>query len=99
MGPGRAQNHPRLPARGPGPDRIRLTSQRASWRVVPVGQVIEIRDGDLRREVLVMAYAQSADGAQLIAAGWPFRPFTAADDRGIRYLISWQAGACSNPAA
>jgi hypothetical protein len=82
----------RLPARGPGPDRIRLTSQRTSWRVVPVGQVIEIRDGDLRREVLVMACAQSADGAQLIAVGWPFRPFTAADDRGIRYLISWQIG-------
>ena len=82
----------RPPARGPGPDRIRLTSQRTSWRVVPVGQVIEIRDGDLRREVLVMAYAQSAHGAQLIAVGWPFRPFTAADDRGIRYLISWQIG-------
>ena len=81
-----------LPARGPGPDRIRLTSQRRPWRVVPVGQVIQIRDGDLRREVLVMAYAQSADGALLIAVGWPFRPFTAADDRGVRYLISWQVG-------
>ena len=40
---------------------------------MPVGQVIQIRHGDLRREVLVMAYAQSADGALLIAVGWPFR--------------------------
>ena len=64
----------RLPARGPGPGRIRLTSQRTSWRVVPVGQVIEIRNDDLRRELLLMAYVQSAGGAQLIAAGWPFRP-------------------------
>jgi hypothetical protein len=82
----------RLPAPGPGRVRIRLTSPRASRRVVPVGQVIENRDGDLRREVLVMAYVQSAGGAQLIAAGWPFRPFTAADDRGIRYLINLQGG-------
>jgi hypothetical protein len=81
-----------LPTRGLGPDRIPLTSQQRPWRVVPVGQVIQIRHGDLRREVLVMAYAQSADGALLIAVGWPFRPFTAADDRGVRYLVSWQVG-------
>jgi hypothetical protein len=82
----------RLPPGGPGPDRSRPTSRRRPWRVVPVGQVIQMRDGDLRREVLVMAYAQSAGGAQLIAVGWPFRPFTATDDRGVRYLISWQVG-------
>jgi hypothetical protein len=83
----------RLAAPGPGPVHIRLTSHRTSWRVVPVGQVIEIRDGDLRREMLVVAYMQSADGARFIAAGWPpVRPFTAADDRGIRYLIAGQGG-------
>ncbi len=82
----------RLRALGPGPDRIRLTSQRTSWRVVPVGQVIEFRDGGLRREVLVMAYVQSADGARFIVVGWPFRPFTAADDRGVSYHIGWQRG-------
>ena len=76
----------------PGPDRIRLTSRRTSWRVVPVGQVIEFRDGDLRREVLVMAYVQSADGARFIVAGWPFRPFTAADDQGVSYYIGWRRG-------
>ena len=80
----------RLPA--PGPDRIRLTSRRTSWRIVPVGQVIEFRDGDLRREVLVMAYVQSADGARFIVAGWPFRPFTAADDQGVSYYIGWRRG-------
>jgi hypothetical protein len=77
---------------GPGPDRFRLTSQQASWRVVPVGQVIEFRDGDLRREVPFMAYVQSADGARFIVGGWPLRPFTAADDQGASYLIGWQRG-------
>jgi len=64
----------RLPARGPGPGRIRLTSQRTSWRVVPVGQVVEIRDGDLRREMLVMAYAQSAGGAHATTQTSPAPP-------------------------
>ena len=81
----------RLRAPSP-PDRIRLTCQRAPWRVVPVGQVIEFRDGDLRREVLVMAYVQSSDGARFIVAGWPFRPFTAADDQGVSYYLDWQRG-------
>ena len=78
-----------LPDAGPGRVRIRLTSPRTSWRAVPVGQLIEFRDGDVRREVLVMAYLQSADGARLIAAGWPLRPFTAADDQGVSYYIHW----------
>jgi hypothetical protein len=82
----------RLPAPGPGPDRIRLTSQRASWRVVPVGQVIEIRDGDLCRELVVIAYVQCADGARFIVAGWPFRPFTAMDDQGVSYYLDWHRG-------
>ena len=82
----------RLPAPRPGPDRIRLTSQRTLRRVVPVGQAIKFRDGDLCREVLVMAYVQSADGARFIVAGWPLRPFTAADDQGVSYHIDWQHG-------
>jgi len=82
----------RLADPGPGPGHVRLTSPRTSWRVVPVGQMIEMRDGDRRRQVLLVAYVQSADGAQLIAAGWPLRPFIATDDRGIRYLIGWQVG-------
>ena len=65
---------------------------RASRRAVPVGQVIRIRDDDVRRELLVVAYVQSADGARFTTAGWPFRPFTpftAADDRGASYQIGF----------
>jgi hypothetical protein len=83
----------RLVARGPGPGRIQSAPRRASWQVVPVGQVITIRDDDdLRRDVLVVAYVQSAGGARLIAADWPFGSFTvtAADDRGVSYQIVWR---------
>jgi hypothetical protein len=78
-------------ARGPGPGRIQSALQRASWRVVPVGQVIRVRNGDVGREVLVVAYVQSAGGTRFIVADWPFGPFTAtaADDRGVSYQISW----------
>ena len=48
-------------------------------------------DGDVRRDVLVLAYVQSAGGAWFIVADWPFGPvtFTAADDQGVSYQISW----------
>jgi hypothetical protein len=82
----------RLSARSLGPGRIRSAPGRASWRVVPVGQAIEFRDGNLRREVLVMAYVQSADGARFIVDGWPIRPFTASDDQGVSYYINWHRG-------
>src|SRR5580700_8816916 len=65
---------------------------RASWRAVPVGQVIHFRDGDVRHELLVVAYLRSAGGARFIIAGWPFRRLTAADDRGARYQIGYQGG-------
>jgi hypothetical protein len=64
---------------------------RASRRVVPVGTVIHVRDGDARHALLVVAYLRSAGGARFIMAGGPaFRPFTAADDRGARYQISFR---------
>lgn len=47
-----------------------------SWRVLPAGQVITIRDGDLRREVFVVACVQSAGGARFIVDEWPFDSFT-----------------------
>jgi len=58
---------------------------------VPAGQVIKVRDGGVRREVLVVAYVQSAGGARFIVAEWPVGPvtFTAADDRGVSYQVSW----------
>src|SRR5580658_7203876 len=70
----------------------RPAPHRASWRAVPVGQVIHFRDGDVRRELLVVAYLRSAGGARFIIAGWPFRRLTAADDRGARYQIGYQGG-------
>ncbi len=81
-----------LSARGPGPGRTQSAPQRTSWQVVPVGQVIKIRNDDLRRDLLLVAYVQSAGGARFIGAEWPFRPFTftAADDRGVSYQLSWR---------
>ena len=78
-------------ARAPGPGRIRPAPRRAAWRVVPAGQVITIRDGDLRREVLVVACVQSAGGERVIVDEWPFDSFTctATDDRGLSYQIAW----------
>ena len=60
--------------------------------MVPVGQVIKIRDGGLLRELLLVAYVQFAGGARFIGAEWLFGPFTftAADDRGVSYQISWR---------
>jgi hypothetical protein len=65
-------------------------SARASWRAVPVGRVIHFRDDDVCHELLVVAYLQSAGGARFIVAGWPFRPFTAVDDRGTSYQIGFR---------
>jgi hypothetical protein len=81
----------RFVARGPGPGRIRPAPRRASWRVVPVGQVITIGDGGLRGEVRAVAYVQSAGGARFIVAEWPVGPYTAAaaDDRGVSYQVAW----------
>jgi hypothetical protein len=81
-----------LGARGPGPGRIQRAPRRASWRVAPVGQMFKVRDDEARHEVLVVAYVQSAGGARFIVADWPFGPltFTAADDRGVSYQVSWR---------
>jgi len=76
----------------PGPERTRPAPPPASWRVVPVGQGISIQTDGLRRELPLVAYVQSAGGARLIVTEWPFSPFTftAADDRGVSYQISWR---------
>ena len=82
----------RLSTPGLGPGRIRSVPRRASWRVVPVGQLIKIPNDDLRRDLLLVAYMQSAAGARFIVAGPPFRPSAAADDRGVSYQIGWSGG-------
>jgi hypothetical protein len=82
----------RLPVRRPGRTRARSAPRRTSWRIVPVGQPVKIRDGSLRREVLVVAYVQWAGGARFIVTEWPSGTFTctAADDQGLSYEISWR---------
>jgi len=70
----------------------RPAPHRAPWRVVPVGQVIPIRDRDVRRELLLVAYLQSADGARFTMAGGRFHGLTAVDDHGARYQIEYRWG-------
>jgi hypothetical protein len=81
-----------LPVFGLRTGHTRPAPHRASWRVVPVGQVIPIRDDDVRRELLLVAYLHSADGARFTMAGWPFRPLTAVDDHGASYQIGFRGG-------
>ena len=76
----------------PGAGLARPAPHRASWRIVPVGQVIPVWDGDVRRELLLVAYLQSPDGARFTVAGWPFRPLAAVDDRGASYQVGFRGG-------
>jgi hypothetical protein len=72
--------------------RTQSASHRASRRIVPVGKVIQIRNEDLRRELLLVAFVQSAGGARFTMAGWPFRRFTAVDDQGASYQVGFAGG-------
>jgi hypothetical protein len=81
-----------FPASNLGMAHPPANSQRASWRVAPVGKVIQIRKDDVRRELLLVAFVQSADGARFTMAGWPFRRFTAADDQGVSYQVGFRGG-------
>jgi hypothetical protein len=76
----------------PGPGRTRPAPPPASWRVVPVGQLINIQTDDLRRDLPLVAYVQSAGGARLIVTEWPFSPFTftAAPIRAIGVKRAWE---------
>ena len=44
-------------------------SRQGSWRVVPVGQVIRIRDDEIRGELGLLAYLQTTLGGRFTAAG------------------------------
>jgi hypothetical protein len=81
-----------FPASNLGMAHPPATRQRASWRVAPVGKVIRIRQDDVRRELLLVAFVQSADGARFTMTGWPFRRFTAADDQGASYQVGFRGG-------
>jgi hypothetical protein len=75
--------------------RIRPPPQPASYRLVPVNQLITIQDDGVRRDLLLVAYVQSGNGGRFMAAGLRFRPSGAADDRGVSY----QFGFRGSPAA
>jgi hypothetical protein len=49
-------------------------SRQAPWQVVPAGQVIRIRDGEIRGELGLLAYLQTAQGGRFTAAGWMHGP-------------------------
>jgi hypothetical protein len=89
---------PRRIATGPFPvwglatGYTRPAAQRPSWRAVPVGRVIRIRDDEVRWELLVVAYVQSAGGARFTVAGRNARRLTAADDRSASYQVDWRGG-------
>lgn len=70
----------------------RPAPHRAPWRVVPVGQVIPVPDGDVRRELILVAYLQSADGARFTVGGGRFGGLTAVDDHGAAYQLELRGG-------
>lgn len=45
-------------------------SQQTPWRVVPIGQDIQIRHDEARGELCLLAYVQTADGARFTMAAW-----------------------------
>jgi hypothetical protein len=50
------------------------------------------KQDDVRWELLVVAYVQSAGGARFTVAGRNARRLTAADDRGASYQVDWFGG-------
>jgi hypothetical protein len=48
-------------------------SRPASWRVMPVGQVIRIRGDEIRGDPGLLAYLQTAHGGRFTMAGWMHR--------------------------
>ena len=49
-------------------------SRQAPWQVVPAGQVIRIRDDEIRGELGLLAYLRTARGGRFTAAGWMHGP-------------------------
>jgi hypothetical protein len=55
---------------GPTARHHRPPSPHARWRVLPVGQVIRARDGDVQGELHLLAYAQTTAGAWFTAVSY-----------------------------
>jgi len=62
-------------------------SRRTSWRVVPAGQVIRIRDDDIRGELGLLAYLQTAQGGRFTMAGWMHGPAPGPDTQPPRHRL------------
>jgi hypothetical protein len=54
----------------PGPGRRQPPSPHPPWRVVPVGRVIRSRADDVRSELHLLAYAQTAASARFTAVSY-----------------------------
>ena len=54
--------------------------------------MIPIRDGDVRLELLLVAYLHSADGARFTMAGGRFHGLAAIDDHGASYQLECRWG-------
>ena len=64
------------------------------WQVVPVGQVIRIRDDEIHGELGLLVYLRTARGGRFTAAGWmPASNCSASPTRGRR--SQERSGTCS----
>jgi hypothetical protein len=72
LAPTAQANLARLMPRSPSPraGHHQPPSPRAPWRVMPVGQVIRARDGDVQGEVHLLTYAQTAADARFTAVSY-----------------------------
>ncbi len=92
LNPGGSARNPGSASR-PGPDRV-----------VPVGMMVPLRDEEVRGELYLMAFSQTASGARLSVHAWLrdtlsdlpphgsihlLRNLAATDDQGIRYSLGF----------
>jgi hypothetical protein len=72
LAPNAQANLARLMLRPPSPSagHHQPPSPRAPWRVMPVGQVIRARVGDVQGELHLLAYARTAAGARFTAVSY-----------------------------
>jgi hypothetical protein len=74
LAPNAQANLARLMLRAPRPSaghhHHQPPSPHAPWRVMPVGQVIRTRAGDVQGELHLLAYAQTAAGARFTAVSY-----------------------------
>jgi hypothetical protein len=87
-----------------GPPAHKAASRPAPDRVIPVGMMVPVRDQQVRGELYLMAFSQTANGARFSVHGWLrealsdmpphgvihlLHDFTATDDQGNRYSLGF----------